>query len=61
MSDGRDSDEDLIEISEEEIKLNVGGTRLIISGILSRRHAQILALLVLAMVGMNRDVLMGLI
>tara|TARA_R110002051_G_scaffold233317_1_gene294890 strand:- start:848 stop:1021 length:174 start_codon:yes stop_codon:yes gene_type:complete len=54
-------DEDLIEISEEEIKLNVGGTRLIISGILSRRHAQILALLVLAMVGMNRDVLMGLI
>ena len=61
MSDGRDSDEDLIEISEEEIKLNVGGTRLIISGILSRRHAQILALLVLAMVGMNRDVLLGLI
>ena len=61
MSDGRDSDEDLIEISEEEIKLNVGGTRLIISGILSRRHAQILALLGLAMVGMNRDVLMGLI
>ena len=54
-------DEDLIEISEEEVKLSIGGTRLIISGILSRRHAQILALLVLAMVGFNRDVIMGVV
>ena len=54
-------DEDLIEISEEEVKLSIGGTSLIISGILSRRHAQILALLVLAMVGFNRDVIMGVV
>ena len=54
-------DEDLIEIREEEVKLSIGGTRLIISGILSRRHAQILALLVLAMVGFNRDVIMGVV
>jgi len=52
-------DEDLIEISEEEVKLSIGGTRLIISGILSKRHAQLLALLILAMVGFNRDVIMG--
>ena len=54
-------DEDLIEISEEEIKLNVGGTRLVISGILSKRHAQILAFLILAMLGYNADAIMGMI
>ena len=56
-----DEDDDLIEISEEEIKLNVGGTRLVISGILSKRHAQILAFLILAMLGYNADAIMGML
>ena len=56
-----EEDEDLIEISEEEIKLNVGGTRLVISGILSKRHAQILAFLILAMLGYNADAIMGML
>ena len=54
-------DEDIIEISEEEVKEQLGGTRLVISGILSQRHAQLLALLILAMVGFNREVIMGVI
>ena len=54
-------DEDIIEISEEEVKVQLGGTRLVISGILSQRHAQLLALLILAMVGFNREVIMGVI
>ena len=54
-------DEDLIEISEEEVKLNIGGTRLVISGILSKRHAQILAFLVLAMLGYNHEMILGMI
>ena len=54
-------DEDLIEISEEEVKLNIGGTRLVISGILSKRHAQILAFLVLAMLGFNHEIILGMI
>tara|TARA_R100000781_G_scaffold108191_1_gene72662 strand:- start:548 stop:721 length:174 start_codon:yes stop_codon:yes gene_type:complete len=54
-------DEDLIEISEEEVKLNIGGTRLVISGILSKRHAQILAFLVLAMLGYNHEMILDMI
>ena len=54
-------DEDLIEISEEEVKLNIGGTRLVISGILSKRHAQILAFLVLAMLGYNHEMILSMI
>ena len=54
-------DEDIIEISQEEVKVQLGGTRLVISGILSQRHAQLLALLILAMVGFNREVIMGVI
>ena len=54
-------DEDIIEISEEEVKVQLGGTRLVISGILSQRPAQLLALLILAMVGFNREVIMGVI
>jgi hypothetical protein len=52
-------DFDVIEISDEEVKLQFGGTKLTISGILSKRHAQILIALVLAMLGYNHDVIMG--
>jgi hypothetical protein len=54
-------DEDLIEISEEEVKLSLGGTRLVISGILSKRHAQILALMVLAMLGYSHEKILGMV
>ena len=59
MSD--EMNDDMIEISEEEVKLNIGGTRLVISGILSKRHAQILAFLILAMLGYNAEAIMGMI
>ena len=59
MSD--EMNDDMIEISEEEGKLNIGGTRLVISGILSKRHAQILAFLILAMLGYNAEAIMGMI
>ena len=52
-------DFDVIEISDEEVKLQFGGTKLTISGILSKRHAQILIALVLAKLGYNHDVIMG--
>jgi len=48
-----EKDEDVIAISEEEVKLNLGGTKITISGILSKRHAQILIALTLAMVGLT--------
>lgn len=53
-----DDDLDVIEISEEEVKLQFGGTKLTISGILSKRHAQILIALILAMLGYNMEVIM---
>ena len=53
-----DDDLDVIEISEEEVKLQFGGTKLTISGILSKRHAQILISLILAMLGYNMEVIM---
>ena len=59
MSD--EMNDDMIEISEEEVKLNIGGTRLVISGILSKRHAQIIAFLILAMLGYNAEAIMGMI
>ena len=49
----------VIEISEEEVKLQFGGTRLTISGILSKRHAQILIAVILAMLGYNHEVILG--
>jgi hypothetical protein len=52
-------DFDVIEISEEEVKLQFGGTRLTISGILSKRHAQILIAVILAMLGYNHEVILG--
>ena len=60
MSKNED-DLDVIQISEEEVKLNIGGTRLVISGILSRRHAQILAFLILAMLGYNHEMILDMI
>jgi len=60
MSKNED-DLDVIQISEEEVKLNIGGTRLVISGILSRRHAQILAFLILAMLGYNHEMILSMI
>ena len=56
-----EEDKDVIEISEEEVKLNLGGTRITISGILSKRHAQILIALTLAMVGLNYETIMGMV
>ena len=52
-------DFDVIEIPEEEVKLQFGGTRLTISGILSKRHAQILIAVILAMLGYNHEVILG--
>ena len=56
-----DDDLDVIEISEEEVKLNIGSTRIVISGILSKRHAQILAFLILAMLGFNHEMILDMI
>ena len=52
-------DFDVIEISDEKVELQFGGTKLTISGILNKRHAQILIALVLAMLGYNHDAIMG--
>ena len=54
-------DEDIIEITEEEVKVNIGGTRLTISGILSKTHARILVGLVLLMLGYNHDMILGMV
>ena len=51
--------ENIISIEEDEINLELGGTRLTISGIISKRHAQILVLLVLAMCGYQYETIMG--
>ena len=56
-----EEDKDLIEITEEEVNLSIGGTRLTISGIISKRHAQILVILILGMLGYNHSYIMGLI
>ena len=56
-----EEDIDVIEISEEEVNLSIGGTRLTISGIISKRHAQILVVMVLAMLGYNHSYIMGMI
>ncbi len=56
-----DEDIDVIEISEEEVNLSIGGTRLTISGIISKKHAQILVVMILAMLGYNYDTIMGMI
>ena len=56
-----EDDQDLIEITEEEVNLSIGGTRLTISGIISKRHAQILVILILGMLGYNHSYIMGLI
>ncbi len=56
-----EDDVDVIEISEEEVNLSIGGTRLTISGIISKRHAQILVALILAMLGYNWETISGMI
>ena len=53
--------ENVISIEEDEVRLEVGGTRLTISGIISKRHAQILVVMVLAMLGYNHSYIMGMI
>ncbi len=52
-------DEDMIEISEEEVNLSIGGTKIRISGIISKRHAQILVLAILGMLGYNYPHIVG--
>ena len=54
-------DDDIIEITEEEVKVNIGGTKLTISGILSKTHARILVGLVLLMLGYNHDMILGMV
>ena len=56
-----DDDQDVIEITEDEVRLELGGTKLTISGIISKRHAQILVVMILAMLGYNYDTIMGMI
>jgi len=56
-----DDIENVISIEEDEINLELGGTRLTISGIISKRHAQILVVMILAMLGYNYDTIMGMI
>ena len=56
-----EEDIDVIEISEEEVNLSIGGTRLTISGIISKRHAQILVVMILAMLGYNWETISGMI
>ena len=58
------TDEDIeriIEVSDDEVRLEMGGTRILISGILSKRHAQILVALLLAMLGYHHESLAGLV
>ena len=56
-----EEDQDVIEITEDEVRLELGGTKLTISGIISKRHAQILVVMILAMLGYNYDTIMGMI
>ena len=52
------TDEDIeriIEIDEDRIHVESRGTRLTVTGVLSTRHAQILVLLILAMLGYNHE------
>ena len=56
-----DEDQDVIEITEDEVRLELGGTKLTISWIISKRHAQILVVMILAMLGYNYDTIMGMI
>ena len=53
--------ENVIAISEEEVKLEMGGTRLTVTGVLSKRHAQILIVIILGMLGYNYEAIAGLI
>ena len=54
-----DEDQDVIEITEDEVRLELGGTKLTISGIISKRHAQIFVALLLAMLGYHHESLLG--
>ena len=56
-----EEDIDVIEISDEEVNLSIGGTKLTITGVLSKRHAQILIALILAMLGYNWETISGII
>ena len=56
-----EEDIDVIEISDEEVNLSIGGTKLTITGVLSKRHAQILIALILAMLGYNWDTISSMI
>ena len=56
-----EEDIDVIEISDEEVNLSIGGTKLTITGVLSKRHAQILIALIMAMLGYNWETISGMI
>ena len=43
--------ERIIEIEDDRVHIETGGTSLPLTGVLSKRHAQILAMLILAMLG----------
>lgn len=56
-----DDIERIIEIEDDRVHIETGGTSLTLTGVLSKRHAQILAVLVLAMLGYNYEQLTGLL
>jgi len=56
-----DDIERIIEIEDDRVHIETGGTRLTVTGVLSTRHAQILVGLVLLMLGYNYQEITGLI
>ena len=50
-----DDIERIVEISQDRVHVEAGGTKLTVTGVLSTRHAQILVLLILAMLGFNHE------
>ncbi len=53
--------ERIIEIDEDRVHVEAGGTSLTLTGVLSKRHAQILVLLVLAMLGYSHEAIFDVI
>jgi len=58
---GDDDIERIIEIDEDRVHVEAGGTSLTVTGVLSTRHAQILVGLILLMLGYNYEEILGLI
>jgi len=61
MDDKKSDIENLIQIEEDEVNLSLGATQIKISGIISKRHAQILVAITLAMLGYHHEVILGMV